>query len=63
MYRYLAFAAVLASAGCHAKFKKHAPTLGSVNTQVLITGGPYVELGKVSGVSIAGRITVGSPRS
>lgn len=35
-------------AGCHAKFKREAPTLGSVRTQVVTTGGPYVELGHVA---------------
>lgn len=33
--------------GCHAKFKKYAPTLGEVKIQVVNTGGPYVQLGKV----------------
>ena len=33
--------------GCHAKFKKEAPTLGAVRTQIVTTGGPYVELGKM----------------
>lgn len=33
--------------GCHAKFKKEAPNLGAVRTQVIITGGPYVQLGMV----------------
>ncbi|MBM4365839.1 MAG: hypothetical protein FJ102_06455 [Deltaproteobacteria bacterium] len=31
--------------GCHAKFKKYAPTLGSVRSQVVDTGVPYVSLG------------------
>jgi hypothetical protein len=35
-------------AGCHAKFKKEAPTLGQVRTQIVVAGQPYVELGKMS---------------
>lgn len=35
-------------AGCHAKFKREAPTLGEVRTQVVTTGGPYVELGQLA---------------
>lgn len=38
---------LLTLTACHAKFKKYAPTLGSVKVQVLTTGGPFVELGKV----------------
>lgn len=38
---------LLALAGCHAKFKKEAPTLGAVRVQVLMTGGPEVNLGKM----------------
>lgn len=34
--------------GCHAKFKKEAPTLGAVRTQIVTSGGPYVELGHMS---------------
>jgi hypothetical protein len=34
--------------GCHAKFKKEAPTLGEVRAQIVVTGEPYVELGKLS---------------
>jgi hypothetical protein len=37
----------LALLGCHAKFKKHAPTLGQVRVQIVNAGGPYVTLGKV----------------
>lgn len=33
--------------GCHAKFKREAPGLGAVRTQVVTVGGPYVELGHV----------------
>lgn len=35
------------STGCHAKFKKYASTVGTARVQVIMTGGPYVELGKV----------------
>lgn len=35
--------------GCHAKFKKAVPTIDDINVQVVTTGGPYVELGKVWG--------------
>lgn len=38
---------LLTVGGCHAKFKKYASTLGTVKVQVINTGGPYVELGKV----------------
>ncbi len=38
---------ILLLTGCHAKFKKYASTLGTVRVQVVNTGGPYVELGKV----------------
>lgn len=37
----------LMAGGCHAKFKREAPTLGSVRTQVITTGGPVVQLGHV----------------
>lgn len=43
----LLLATLLAITGCHAKFKKYASTLGTVKVQVINTGGPYVELGKV----------------
>ena len=36
--------------GCHAKFKKYAPTLGEVRVQALVTGMPYVHLGRVAPV-------------
>lgn len=36
---------VLLAPGCHAKFKKEAPTLGSVRTQIVTSGVPYVSLG------------------
>ncbi len=35
--------------GCHARFKKAVPTIDDINVQVVTTGGPYVELGKVWG--------------
>lgn len=41
---------VLAASGCHAKFKKEAPTLGSVRTQIITTGGPVVQLGHLGTV-------------
>jgi hypothetical protein len=33
--------------GCHAKFKKAAPHIDTVNVQVVTTGGPQVQLGKI----------------
>jgi len=33
--------------GCHAKFKKHASSLGEVRVQTVLSGAPYVNLGKV----------------
>ncbi len=33
--------------GCHARFKKAVPTIDDINVQVITTGGPYVELGKI----------------
>lgn len=38
---------LLLGTGCHAKFKKHAPTIESVDVQVLTSSGPYVYLGRV----------------
>ncbi len=40
---------------CHAKFKQYAPTLGSVRSQVVDTGVPYVSLG---GAYVGGSPTV-----
>lgn len=47
MTRTLTLLSLLFLVGCHAKFKREAPTLGEVRTQVLTTGGPYVQLGHV----------------
>lgn len=44
----LVLAAGLLLAGCHCKFKKHAPTLGAVGIQVVNTGGPEVHLGRMA---------------
>jgi len=33
--------------GCHAKFKKAVPYIDDINVQVVTSGGPYVELGKI----------------
>ncbi len=41
-------AACLLLPGCHAKFKKYAPTLGEVRVQAIVTGYPYVHLGRVA---------------
>ena len=49
MSRLLALLALLTATACHARFKKYAPTLGEVRTQVMLTGGPYVHLGHVAG--------------
>lgn len=55
MLRSLSLVAVVVLAsGCHAKFKKEAPTLGAVDVQVITNGGPYVELGKM-GNPLAGQ--------
>jgi len=40
---------LLVAPGCHAKFKKEAPTLGAVRPQVLNGGRPFVQLGYTSG--------------
>ncbi len=47
--RQLAFAALALTLlpSCHAKFKKNAGTLGEVRVQTVLTGYPYVNLGKV----------------
>lgn len=43
--------------GCHAKFKKNAPTIGQVDAQVLINSGPSVYLGRLnSGDSLVANI-------
>jgi len=42
-------AASLVLPGCHCKFKKYAPTLGEVRVQALVTGYPYVRLGRLAG--------------
>ena len=34
--------------GCHARFKKLAPTIDAVHTQILVTTGPNVELGHIA---------------
>lgn len=44
--------------GCHAKFKKAVPTIDDINVQVITTGGPYVELGKVWGTPDTGNSAV-----
>ena len=38
---------LLPLAACHPIFKREAPTLGAVRPQVVLTGGPYVQLGHV----------------
>ncbi len=43
----LTFTSFLTLTGCHAKFKKYAPTLGEVRSEVVDTGVPYVQLGSV----------------
>ncbi len=48
--------ALLTAAGCHAKFKKHAGTLGDVKVKTITTGGPQVVLGKVSEPGLVGQI-------
>jgi hypothetical protein len=42
--------------GCHAKFKREAPGLGAVRTHVVISGGPYVQLGQAQGDSLAAAV-------
>lgn len=34
--------------GCHARFKRYAPTLGDVSVQTLVVAGPSVDLGHVA---------------
>lgn len=41
------FAMCILATGCHAKFKKAAPYIEDINVQVITSGGPYVQLGKV----------------
>lgn len=43
----LAALAITVMPGCHAKFKKNASSLGQVRVQTVLTGAPYVNLGKV----------------
>ena len=47
--RVLCCLMLLISTGCHAKFKKHAGTLGEVRTEVHTTAGPSVNLGYADG--------------
>lgn len=55
--RLLPLLALPLTLGCHAKFKKHAPTLGQVDAQVLINSGPSVYLGRMdSGDSLVANI-------
>jgi hypothetical protein len=42
--------AAVAASGCHAKFKKYAPTLGAVNPQVVVAGDPTVQIGSSGSV-------------
>ena len=42
--------------GCHARFKREAPLLGAVRTQVVNTGSPSVQLGYTDGSSLVGAI-------
>lgn len=37
----------LIATGCHKKFKQAAPYIDDINVQVVTTGAPYVQLGKV----------------
>jgi hypothetical protein len=53
---WMAMVGVVALAGCHAKFKKEAPALGAVRTQVIVNGGPSVELGHVEGDNLVGAV-------
>lgn len=41
------FTICILASGCHAKFKKAAPFIDDINVQVVTSGGPYVQLGKV----------------
>lgn len=53
----LAASALLFGTGCHAKFKKAAPTIDSVDVQVLINAGPQVYLGRMdSGDSLVANL-------
>ncbi len=59
MRNFIALTLCAASiSGCHARFKKAAPTIDDINVQVITTGGPYVELGKVWGTPETNNPTV-----
>lgn len=42
--------------GCYAKFKREAPTLGAVRTEVYTVGAPYVSLGYASDEGVVGAV-------
>ena len=44
VFAAIALLGLSTTTGCHARFKRHAGTLGSVNTQVMVTGGPTVNV-------------------
>lgn len=52
-----ALGSLLLGTGCHARFKKNAPTLGQVDAQVIINSGPSVYLGRLdSGDSLLANV-------
>ncbi|TNE84563.1 MAG: hypothetical protein EP330_29180 [Deltaproteobacteria bacterium] len=52
----LALLALSLGTGCHARFKKMAPTLGDVHPEVHLVTQPNVQLGGVSGGGVAGDV-------
>jgi hypothetical protein len=44
--------ALVVASGCHAKFKKYAPTLGAVRPQVVSLAAPTVEIGTSGNVIV-----------
>lgn len=51
----LLFPLLLLSA-CHPIFKREAPTLGAVRPQVVLTGGPYVQLGQTESTGLVATV-------
>jgi hypothetical protein len=45
MRAWIPVIALVMASGCHAKFHKYAPTLGAVRPQVVMAGGPTVQIG------------------
>ena len=52
----LALTMMTVATGCHARFKKHAPTLGEVHPEVHMVTVPNVQLGGVAGGDLVGDV-------